>query len=251
MRSIIFFILLNSILLYAQNSDIALILKSSSTDSVKVNRLNEFARKGSNQFEARKEALDSAFGLAHRNIYHYGKAVSYLSFAYLYLDADSVSKAIDYFRLAIIGFQDLNLPKETAEAQYKLARTYQAIGLLDRANEIYHSLLKTYEKVGTRVGHVYLQLANNYIDLGKEDSAVVYSSRLQDSEVRRIPFSYTFTNIQKNKFQNRLEVKDLKNELEKAKFRTDVIAFLLGILLAISILIIIYLVFKVRKFSKS
>jgi tetratricopeptide (TPR) repeat protein len=226
------------------------ILVSELSDSLKVDQLNALGTSDAD-FRLRNAALDSAFTLSHRAIYHYGKAQTYLSKAFLALDRDSAIKALDFFNLAIFGFQDLKLPKETAQAQYNLARTYQAIGELDRANQTYHQLLKTYEKVGTRVGHVFLQLANNYIELGKEDSAVVYSSRLPGSEVRPMKFSHTFSEDKKQAFKHALSMRDLQNELEKAKFRTDVIAFLLGILLFISFLIIIYLTLKVRKLNKS
>lgn len=245
---ILILILISVVSGYSQNA-IENILRSDKKDSVKVNELNALGRSDAD-FELRSEALDSAFTLSHNSIYHYGKAFTYVSKAYLALDRDSAIKAIDFFTLAIIGFQDLKLPKETAEAQYKLARTYQALGMLDEANITYHKLLKTYEKVGTRVGHVYLQLANNYLELGKEDSAVVYSSRLPGSQVRPMKFSHTFSEEQRSEVRNELLIRELKNEIEKAKFRTDIIAFLLGILLVIAILLVVYLGFKVRKLSK-
>lgn len=247
MRHIIILILLSSGLF--ADTDLKSILNSNDSDSVKVNQLNAFAR-NTNDFALGREALDSAFTKSHNNIYHFGKALSYQSYGYLYLKADSVIRAIDYFKLAIIGFKDLKSHKEIAETQYQLARTYQAIGMLDVANSTYFELLKTYEKIGTRVGHVYLQLAQNYDKMGVRDSAVMYSSYLQDSEIRPIKYSKTFSEIQKSEIQNEIQVNELKNEIEKAKFRTDVIAFLLGILLLISLFIILYLILKLRSIRK-
>ncbi|MDC1068564.1 hypothetical protein OAQ99_05325 [Candidatus Kapabacteria bacterium] len=232
------------------SSEFDTITNSDLSDSVKVNKLNSFSRNDTYNFNSRKAALDSAFNISHRNIYHFGKAFTYLNYAFLFLSVDSITKSIDYFEIACIGLRDIKSYKELAESQYKLGEIYSSLDLFNKSNQIFFKLINTYDKIGSKDDHIYGKIISNYNMLGKNDSALLYRDKVKGKIDQSLEQSRTFSLAQKKDVKNSILIKELTNEIEKAKFRTDIISFFLGILLFISLLVIAYLIYKLKKASK-
>lgn len=229
------------------SQEIDKVLSSDLTDSAKVEALitRSFIE---DEFITSKASVDSAFSLSHNSIFHRGKALSFQAYGDLYFRVDSIVRAINYYQLAEYGFKDLKLDKEIAIVQFKMAKTYQEVKLLNESNETFIKLLKTYEKIGTNPEMIYSELASNYDDLGKKDSFELYRNKLK-GEYSEATTSKSYSNSEISAYQADYNVFILRNELQKANFRTDIITYLLTAIIIVLVLLVAYLFFTRKKSS--
>lgn len=226
------------------SDDSKAILKSTLTDSVKVEQLVQLSSSEKDYVKS-KELVDSAFSISHKTIFHRGKALSYQGYGDLYFREDSIIRALNYYQLSEFGYKDLKLQKEIAIVQYKIGKTFQEFGLYDESNRAYHKLLKTYNKIGTNPELIYSELASNYKLLGKTDSFNIYKKKLKgEFNISKSSKSYNQEMI--NSIQSKYQVFILENELQKANFRTDIITYLLLAIIIVLVILVAYL-FVTRK----